>query len=136
MPRNLDRGASDCARCSDDQNLLASLDISSGLEEMQGGHASEGQSRGLLVCQVFRLQRDRTRRRHRTIFGMTAKVRARKSEYRVTRLEPRHILADRFDVPGHLATENRTPWSEEAEGGTREEAESWRHVEAANPPVA
>jgi hypothetical protein len=100
--RELNGEGAHASRRTDDQDLLPWLDSSVIAQTLQGGQRGQRYGRRLLERQVGRLQ-SQAFFRDTGVFGEA--TRHDMGEYLITRAKPRHALADRLDLPCHLATE-------------------------------
>ena len=94
----------DAARGADDQDLLARLDARVVAQALQGGQRGQGDGRGLLEAQVGRLALDHVLG-DADVLGEAA--RGDVGVHLVAGAQPGHGLADRLDLPGDVAAEQR-----------------------------
>jgi hypothetical protein len=106
MLGELHRGAADRSGGAVDEDPLPSLKPRSPQSRQcqQRPIASGG---SLLVCDVGRLSRHRSRLGGAQVLGVSAVPVAAQAEHGVTLRERGHIRADRFDLSGELASQNR-----------------------------
>jgi hypothetical protein len=100
--RDLNGEGAHAPRRTDDQDLLPWLDPSVIAQTLQRGQRGQRYGRRLLERQVGRLQ---FHERFRDACVLGKATRRDVGVHLVTRPKPRHLLADRLDLPGHVAPE-------------------------------
>jgi hypothetical protein len=106
MSRQLHGRAADGSGGAVDQHALAGAQRRTAIE-VEHGRAAEGQGGRLLVGKGGRLACDRSVCGKAAILRMTTQLDAGEGKYRVVGPEPRDLRADRDDIAGKLAAEDR-----------------------------
>jgi hypothetical protein len=105
-PRDLHGEGPDASRRTDDQDLVPGLDASVVAQTLQGGQRGQGYGRRLVEREVGRFQLQEILRDGDTLSEGAEAAQERASEHLVTGAKRRDVLADRFDLPGGIATRN------------------------------
>ena len=135
MLRELHHRCSHAAGRADHQDLVARPDARLA-QKMQGGRRAEGQRSRFLERQVGGLPCQSAVFRHRPILGMASHRAAGKAEHLVADPEPRDVLPDGLDRPGHLGPHDRLARPCEPESQARNGSESGRNAHRPHAPIA